>query len=197
MLFREVKSPPRPTKKEWPEYDTTLRLIVRLHFIYNRVVARKIRLTRNFVYFVYWINKINTRMKYLAGWRGRGLFDDERMLWSGRTVLSGDALGAASNSTGVWPLLDLFMCSRFQTPAPENTTCGKMIGWKISFFYITENFPWILDRLCTEPMHRNHDFLSLTLAVVGSTSGICCFLLQCRCLWVCVLYVSVVWCVKS
>ena len=27
----------------------------------------------------------------------------------------------------------------------------------------------ILDRLCAEPMHRSHDFLSLTLTVVGST----------------------------
>ena len=33
-----------------------------------------------------------------------------------------------------------------------------------------------------EPMHGTHDFLSLTLAVVGLTSGSCYFLLQCRCL---------------
>ena len=75
-------------------------------------------------------------MKYLAGWRVGGLFGDERLLWSGWTVLSGNALGTADDSTGVWPLFGLFMCSRFRTPAPENATRGKnMIGWKIDFFY--------------------------------------------------------------
>ena len=64
-------------------------------------------------------------------------------------------------------------------------------------FFITKNFQGILDRLCMEPMCRSHDFLSLTLAVVGSTSGSCYFLLQCRCLWVYVLCVLVVRCVKS
>ena len=35
----------------------------------------------------------------------------------------------------VWPLLGLFICSQLQTPAPENTTCGKkMIGRKIDLF---------------------------------------------------------------
>ena len=63
--------------------------------------------------------------------------------------------------------------------------------------FITENFLGILNRLCTEPTHRSNDFLSLTLAVVGSTSGSCYFLLQCRCLSVCVLRVLVVRCVKS
>ena len=133
-------------------------------------------------------------MKYLAGWRGivysvtSGCFD---------LVLSGDALRTADDSTRVWPLFFLFMCSRFQTPAPENATRGKnMIGWKIDFF-LTENFMVILDRLCAEPMRRSHDFLSLTLTVVGSTSGSCYFLLQYRCRWVCVLCVLVgVWRVK-
>ena len=73
----------------------------------------------------------------------------------------------------------------------------KMIGWKINLFFITENFLGILDRQCVEPMCRSHDFLSLTLAVVGSTSGSCYFLIQCWCLWVCVLCVLVVRCVKS
>ena len=138
-------------------------------------------------------------MKYLAGWLTGGcLFGDKRLLWSSRTVLSGDAFRTADDSTGVWPLLGLFICSQFQTSAPENTTRGKkMIGWKIDLFFITENFLGILDRLCAEPMHRSRDFLSLTLAVVGSTSGSCYFLLQCRCLWICVLCVLVVRCVKS
>ena len=68
--------------------------------------------------FFYWINKINKLMKYLADlWGGGCLFGDERLLRSGWTVLSGDALGTASDSTAVWPLFGLFMCSRFQTPA--------------------------------------------------------------------------------
>ena len=129
---------------------------------------------------------------------GGCLFGDEWLLWSGQTVLSGDVLGTASDLTGGWPLFGLFMCSWFQTLAPENATCGKnMIGWKIDFFFITENFLGILDRLCMEPMHRSHDFLSLTLTVVGSTSGSCYFLLQSQCQWVCVLCALVDWCVKS
>ena len=68
---------------------------------------------------------------------------------------------------------------------------------KNRLFFITENFLGILDRLCAEPMRRSHDILTLTLAVAGSTSSSCYFLLQCRCLWVCVLCVLVVRCVKS
>ena len=56
-------------------------------------------------------------MKYVAG--------DKQLLWSGQTVSSGDALRTASDSTGVWPQLGLFISSQLQTPAPENTTCEK------------------------------------------------------------------------
>ena len=135
---------------------------------------------KDLVSFVYWINKINKWMKYLAGWREGCLFGDEQLLWSGWTVLSGDALGTAANSTGVWPLFGLFMCSRFQTPAPKNATCGKNDWLKNILFFITENFLGISDRI----MCRTHDFLSLTLTIVGSTSSSCYFLLHCRCLWV-------------
>ena len=136
-------------------------------------------------------------MKYLAGWQGRGLFSDKKLLWSCRTVLSGDALRTDGDSTGVWPLLGRFISSQLQTLAPENTICGKTIGWKINLFFINENFLGILDRRCAEPIRWSHDFLSLTLAVVKSTSGSCYFLLQCRWLWVCVLCVLVVRCVKN
>ena len=137
-------------------------------------------------------------MKYLASWWWGCLFSDERLLWSGQTVLLGYVLRTAGDLIGGWPLFGLFMCCRFQTPTPENATCGKnMIGWKIDFFFLTENFLGILDRLCVEPMHRSHDFLSLTLTVVWSTSGSCYFLLQCRCRWVCVSFVLVVRCVKG
>ena len=63
--------------------------------------------------------------------------------------------------------------------------------------FITENFLGILNRLCVEPTCRSHDFLSLTLAVVGSTSGRCYFLLLFQCMLVCVLCVLEVRCVKS
>ena len=138
-------------------------------------------------------------MKYLAGWWGviylatSGCFD---LVGRYCQVM---LLAQLAIQLLVWPLLGLFICSQLQTAAPENTTCGKkMIGWKIAFFFfITENFLGILDRLCAEPMCRSHDFLSLTLAVVRSTSGSCYFLLQYPCLWVCVLCVLVVRCVKS
>ena len=74
-------------------------------------------------------------MKYLAGWRGVVYSATSGLLWSSRTVLLGDALGTTDDSTGGWPLFGRFMYSWFQTPAPENATCGKnMIGWKIDFF---------------------------------------------------------------
>ena len=157
------------------------------------VVARKIKLTRRFSLFCLLNKKINKRMKYLAGGRWVSI-RDELLLWSGQTVLSGDTF----RRPAIQLACDQLMCSWFQTPAPENATSGKnMIGWKIDFFFITENFLGILDRLCAEPMCRSYDFLSLTLTVVGSTSGSCYFLLQCRCLWVCVLCVLVgVWRIK-
>ena len=79
-------------------------------------------------------------MKYLAGWQW-GLFGDEQLLQSGRIVLSGHALRTADDSTGERPLFGLFMCSQFQTTAPENATCGKnMIGWKIDFLFYNWEF---------------------------------------------------------
>ena len=133
-------------------------------------------------------------MKYLSGWRGfvylatSGCFD--LVGWCCRGTLLGQP-----GSTGMWPLLGLFISSQFQTPAPENTTCEKKKkknDWlkNRQLFFITENFLGILNRLCAEPIRRSHDFLILTLAIVGSTSGSCYFLLQCRCLWVCVLCFS-------
>ena len=84
----------------------------------------------------------------------------------------------------------------------SNTGSKKCYLWKkydwlkIDFSFITGNFLGIWDRLCMEPMRGSHDFLSLILAIVGSTSGSCYFLLQCRCLSVCVLCILVVTCVK-
>ena len=137
-------------------------------------------------------------MKYLSGWRWGYLFGDKWLLWYGRAVLSGDALSTDGDSaaclTSAWPIY------MFQT---SNTGSRKYYLWKENDwlknrpFFINENFQGILEILCAEPMRRNHDFLSLTRAVVGSTSSSCYFLLQCRCLSVCVLCVLVVRCVEN
>ena len=138
------------------------------------------------VYFVYWINKINKRMKYLAGWRGvvylatSGCFDLVGWCFGWR---SRDSRRFNWRVSSVW-LIYVFPISN------TGYLWKKNIGRKIDLFFITKNFLGILDRLCAEPMRRSHDFLSLTLTVVGSTSGSCYFLLQCRCLWVCVLCFS-------
>ena len=137
-------------------------------------------------------------MKYLAGWWGivylvtSGCFDlVGRCCW---VTLSG------------WRAIQLVcdLCLAYSYPPNFKHRLQKILlveknDWLKNrrFFFITENFQGILDRLCVETIHRSHDFLSLTLAVVGSTSGSCYFLLQFRCLWVCVLCVLVVRCVKS
>ena len=168
-------------------------------YCYIQVCSRKKNKTDEEISLFCVLKEQNKQADKISGQLPGGcLFGDKRLLWSGRLVLSSDAHGMASDLTGRWPLFGLFMCSWFQTPAPENATCGKnMIGWKIDCFFIIENFLGILDRLCAEPICRSHDFLCLTLTVVGSTSGSCYFLLQCWCLWVCVLCVLVVRCVKG
>ena len=148
------------------------------------MVARKIR-QEDLVYFVYWINKINKQMKYLAGWWGGGLSIRRRavaLIWSDIVIrwCSRDGRRFHWRVTSVWPIY-MFSTSKKQ----------KKYDWlKNSLFFITENFLGILNRQCAEPMLRGHDFLSF-----GSTSGSCYFLQQCRCLWVCVLCVLVVRCV--
>ena len=56
--------------RAWSVKKCPLHLPLVKVIIYKHVVARKIRLPRRFSLFVYWINKINKRMKYLASWRG-------------------------------------------------------------------------------------------------------------------------------
>ena len=149
------------------------------------MVARKIKLNRRLVYFVYWINKINKRKKYVAGWRGLSIRRRAvALIWSDGVISwrSRDARQFNWRVTSVWPI---YTFSTSKT-GPRKYYLWKKYDWlKNRLFFITENFLGILDRLCAEPMRRSHDFLSLTLAVVGSTSGSCYFLLRCRCLWVC------------
>ena len=69
------------------------RMFIHSNVIYKRVVARKIRLTRRFSFISFIeINKINKRMEYLSRLTSGYLVGGKRLLWSGWTVLSGDAL---------------------------------------------------------------------------------------------------------
>ena len=122
-------------------------------------------------------------MEYLAGWRA--------VIWSAascccdlvwrccRVTLSPTADDSTACVTSAFPIY-IFPTS--------NTGSRKYYLWekndwlKNRLFFIIENFLGIWNRLCAEPMRRSHDFLSLTLAVVGLTSGRCYFLQQCRCL---------------
>ena len=135
------------------------------------MVARKIRLTRRF-YFVYWINKINKQMKYLAGWWGLSIWRQAvALIWSEGVVRW---LSFKWRVTSAWPI--------YMFPT-SNTGSRKYYLWKKNDwlknrpFFITENFLRILDRLCMEPMCRSYDFLCLLLAFGGSTSDRCYFLL--------------------
>ena len=128
--------------------------------------------------FVYQINK-NKQADEISGWLTGVVYSATSSCFDlfGRYCRV-TLFGQADDSTVVLPLFGLFICSQLQTPAPENTTSGeKMIGWKINLFFITENFLGILDRICAERMRKSHDFLSLTLAFIGSTSISCYYLL--------------------
>ena len=137
-------------------------------------------------------------MDEISGWLMGGSIRWQviALIWSDGVVgwCSEDGWRFNWHVTSAWPIY-IFPTS--------NTVSRKYYLWKKNDwlknkpFLITENFLGILDRLCVEPMHRSHDYLSLTQAVVGSTSSSFYFLLQCRCLWVCVLCVLVVRCVKN
>ena len=136
-------------------------------------------------------------MKYLAGWlafiwsAASNCFD---LVWRCCWV----TLSATAESTArVTSACPIYVFPTSNTGSRKYYLWKKMIGWKIDLFFITENFLVFLNRISAEPMRRSHGFLSLTLAIVGSTSGSCYFLLQCRCLSVCFLCFLVVRCVKS
>ena len=158
--------------------------------IYKHVVARKIRLTRRFnlILFIE-INKINKPMEYLNQLKGCYLVSSKWLLWSGPAAV--DSIACVTSTCPIYIFLTSNTC-------PRKHYLWKKNDWlKNRPFFITENFLGILNRIYTEPMHRSHDFLSLTLAVFGSISSRCYFIQQCQCLSVCVLYVLVVRLVKS
>ena len=123
-------------------------------------------------------------MKYLAGWRGvvysatSGCFD--LVVRCYRVTLC----GRPDIQLACGFCLAYLYVPNFKHRLQKILLVEKNDWLKNRPFFITENFQGILDRLCTEPMRRIHDFLSLTQAVVGSTSGSCYFLIQCRCMWV-------------
>ena len=178
------------------------KIYLSLHFtnvIYKRMVTRKIRLTRTFSFITFIeINKINKWMEYLSRLTGGYLVGCKRLLWSGLTVLYVDALsdGCRFNCSCALCLPYLYI-PHFIHRLQKTLYVEKNDWLKNWLFLITENFQGILNRVCAEHMRRSHDFLSLTLAVVGLTSGRCYFLQQCQCLSVCVLCVLVVRCVNS
>ena len=163
------------------------------------MVTRKIRVTRRFSFISFIeINKKNKWMEYLSRLVGGYLVSCKLLLWSGLMVLSGDTL---SNCCGFNSSCDLHLpylyIPDFKYQLQKTLFVEKNDWVKNRPFFITENFLGILIRVCAEPMRRSYDFLSVTLAIVGSTSGRCYFLQQCRCQWVCVLSGLVVTCVKS
>ena len=76
----------------WPKLLSSFPILIS-GVIYKRVVSRKIRLTRRFSFISFIeINKINKRMEYLSRLTGGYLVASRQLIWSGLTVLSGDAL---------------------------------------------------------------------------------------------------------
>ena len=137
-------------------------------------------------------------MNGISSWLMSGyLVGGKRLLWPGLTVLSGVSL---SND---WQFncscnvhLPYLYISHFKHRLQKTLFVEKNDWLKNKPFFVTEKFLGILNRLGMEPTCRSHDFLSLTLAIVGSTSSRCYFLQQCQCLSVSVLCVLVVRCVK-
>ena len=168
--------------------------------LYTSVYARKIRLTRRFSFISFIeISKINKRTEYLSRLMGGYLVGDKQLLWSGLTVLSGDALSDSRRFDCSCDLrLPYPYIPDFKHRLQKTLFVGKIIGWKIDLFILLLRIFWgfwieYVRSLCAGAM-----ILSvLTLAIVGSTSGRCYFLQQCRCLSVCVLCALVVRCMKS
>ena len=137
-------------------------------------------------------------MNEISSWlTGVYLVGGGRLLWSSLTVLLSDALSDGRGFNCLCDLRLLYLCvPDFKHQLQKILFVEKNDWLKNRPSFITENFLKILKRQCMAPTRRSHDFLSLILAIVGSTSRSCYFLLQCRCLSVCVLCVLVVRCVK-
>ena len=129
-------------------------------------------------------------MKYLATWRGLSIRRQAvSLIWSDSVI------GWCSRHGCIQLACDLCLAylylPNFKHQLQKILLEEKNDWMKNKPFFITENFLGILDSLCVERIRRYHDFLCLTLTVVGSTSGSCYFLLQCRFMWFCVLGVLV------
>ena len=156
-------------------------------------------LQEDLVYFVNWINKINKQMKYLAGWLTAGgsiRWQAVALIWSDGVVGWHYSDGQQFNRhvTSAWPI---YICPTSNRGSRKYYLCQKMIGWKINLFFILRIFWgfWIdyTWSLCAEAMIFSVWYWQL----LGQHSVDVIFLLQCRCLLVCVLCVLVVRCVKG
>ena len=121
--------------------------------IYKLVLPRKIRLTRRFSLFRLF-NKWNKQVGGISSrLTGSYLVGSKRLLWSGLMVLLSDAL-----SDGRLPYLYV---PNFKQHLQKILFVEKNDWLKNRPFFIAENFLEILNRVCTEPMCRNHDFLAI------------------------------------
>ena len=125
------------------------------------MIARK-DWQEDLLYFVYWINKINKQMKYLAGWRVV-IWSAVNLVWPMAwrccwVTLSAMVVDSTAHVTSACPIHIPNFKHRPQKIlfAKKKKKKKKMIGWKIDLFFITENFLGIwMDyvwSLCAETM---------------------------------------------
>ena len=156
------------------------------------MIARK-DWQEDLLYFVYWINKINKQMKYLAGWRVV-IWSAVNLVWPMAwrccwVTLSAMVVDSTAHVTSACPIhIPNFKHRPQKILFAKKKKKKKKNDWlKNRPFFYNWKFSGDLNGLCVEPMCRNNDFLCLTLAIVGSTSSRYYFLLQCLYLSVCVL----------
>ena len=129
--------------------------------IYKRVVARKIRLARIFSLFRL-LNKWNKQANGISGrLMSSYLVGGKQLLSSGLTLLSGDALSDGRRFNCPCELRLPYLYVPDFKHRPQKILFVEKNDWlKNRPFFMTENFLGILNRLCAEPMCKNHDFFS-------------------------------------
>ena len=127
--------------------------------LYTSVWLREKWDWQDLVYFVYWINKINKRMKYLASWltfiwsAESNCFD---LVWRCFQVTLSATAG--DSTACVISACPIYVIPGFKHRLQKILFVEKkkMIGWKIDVFFITEYFWgfWIDNAwsLCAEAM---------------------------------------------
>ena len=97
-------------------------------------LQEKLDWREDLVYFLYWINKINKQMKYLAGWRGRVTLRRQAvaLIWS--DVVVGWRSGRPTSQMAYDLYLAYLYLPNFKHRLQKILLVEKMIGWKIDFF---------------------------------------------------------------